>query len=198
MNKLFQIIFLILFIAGEAFSEESLPKSFWNLPKKVSTQNTEVSFLLDSTWHDTSFKVNQVDGNVWLGDPKDFKSLKAKIAMPVSRFDSENETRDEKMRDVMAADLFPEVIFELSKVDGLPDPKDMVEGKSYPITINGDLKIRDFRKAIEIKSSIKKTNDNFDIAGDVVIDWSEYGVEDPSIIIAKVYKDLKVTFKMSL
>ena len=196
MSKLFQVIFFSLLIINQSFSET--PKSFWNLPKKLSAENTSISFVMKTTWHDATATVRRVDGDVWLENPKDFNSIKAKIELPVSQFDSDNNARDERMREVMAAEIVPNVIFELSKIEGLQHPHNMVDGRTYPIKISGNLKIRETSKNIEILSSIKKTNDKFNVSGEIVIDWSEYGVEDPSIIVAKLYKDLKISFKMEL
>jgi hypothetical protein len=86
----------------------------WNLPQELNDQNTQVTFAVDSTWHMVHGVTSGLAGKVWLADPKNQASLKAEIRIPVARFNTDNASRDERLREVMAAKEYQEVVLRLN------------------------------------------------------------------------------------
>jgi len=83
----------------------------WNLPQQLSDTNTTVTFEVDSTWHLVEGKTAGIHGRVWLENQADTNSINIEVSLPVARFDTDRESRDEKLRTVMYAQRYPEVSF---------------------------------------------------------------------------------------
>ena len=191
----FSVFFLLcIFLRiNIGFTEEKI----WNLPINISKENTEISFIIESTWHDVIGKLNNLTGKVYLKELNNFRSVAGEVAFNVVDMDTENSSRDEKMRKVMDVSQFPSVIFKLDDVKDLNEPS-AISNDSQNITINGSMTIKGVTKKLSILSSIKKINSNFLIESSFIINWKEFGVEDPSILIAKVYPDVKINVKLKL
>ena len=186
-------LFFSIFTAYfQAFAEP------WNLPQLLTAANTKVTFEVDSTWHLVKGEAKHIDGRVWLEDPKDFKSIRAKVRLPVSAFDTGKEGRDEKMRRVMHTDAAPDVIFSFEQSIDICDPKLVSAAAPCRVELPGELIINNVIKNVVVHAEIEKLADAFRITGTTLFKWSDFGVEDPSILIAKLDEDVKVDFVVSL
>jgi len=170
----------------------------WNLPATLGPSDITISFEVDSTWHTVHGKTTSTQGKAWLSNPKDFKSVQADISVPVLTFETANSRRDKRLREVMAADEFSNVKFKLSKATGICSPDKVVTEIPCAFKIFGDLTIRGKTKSIESKANIEKINNDFIISGSFLTDWADYGVEDPSILIAKLEPTVSITYKIIL
>jgi len=170
----------------------------WNLPQDITDNNTKVTFEVDSTWHLVEGKTSKLSGKVWLDKPADPKSVRALIHFPVRAFDTDGEGRDERMREVMAAESYPEVAFEALGVDGLCSPSELQTVTSCAALLYGKLTIRGVSKEVLIPINVSRLGTAFKIAGKQELKWGEYGVEDPSIFIAKLKPVVTVSFEVEL
>ena len=195
IKTLLSIATFCLAIQTNVYAEE---QTYWNLPINLSTQNTSVDFEVDSTWHLSHFKVKKINGKVWLKDKKDFNSIQAHIYMPVRYFDSDNSLRDKKMLKVMGEKKYKNVEFDLISINNLCDPIKLMEADSCNADLIGNLKIKETEKQVTIPVKVSFQNNKYLIDGNFNLDWDEYGVEDPSILIAKVYKKVQINFKLEL
>lgn len=170
----------------------------WQLPIVVSSDNTTVRYVVDSTWHTVHGVVKEPAGKLWLSNPSDPLSVKAELTLPVASFDSDNSSRDRKMLKVMHADSFPLVSFKASKL-GKECPPANVKA-DYPCNSNllGVLTISGVSKDVDIPIKINKRAGDYLILGELPIRWAEYGVEDPSILVAKLDPVVTVSFEIKL
>lgn len=195
MNTVFKFILCFsLFLSGFCFAEGG----FWNLPVQINDSNTEVVFEVDSTWHLFQGQTKNLSGRIWLRDPGDFSSVQGEIILPVAQFDTDSSGRDKKMRRVMSEDQYKNVVFKLAKVDKLCAPNLITPENICKIILNGTLTIRGVTQNISFPGTITKIDGKYQIKGTAKLDWSTYGVEDPSIFIATVYKDMTVDIKVTL
>lgn len=195
-NKLLSI-FIITFMAGNSFSES--PKVTWDLPMSLSDENTKVGFEVDSTWHLVKGTTAGIKGEASLTDKNDSSSVKIYISLPVEKFDTDNGMRDSKMKKVMHADKSPLVIFEGQGLTKKCTPEILIEKESCEDLIFGTLTINSTKKNIKLPVEIKKNSGNqVSVAGNIIFNWLEYGIEDPSILIAKVRSAVKVLFEVKL
>ncbi|MCC6954222.1 MAG: YceI family protein, partial [Deltaproteobacteria bacterium] len=105
--------FLVLMIAANAaLSSAVASTAFESGPVELNRSNSEVTFTVDSTWHEIHGTVGDVRGKVWLERPADLSSLKVDVQLPVGSFDTDNGRRDTRMREVLLAEQFPDVHFE--------------------------------------------------------------------------------------
>ena len=202
-HKLFcitvQLLIIIFGLQNLLLAEEpKIEESYWNLPSELNTSNTEISFKVDSTWHLVHYLVKEINGRAWLDDPKDYQSVRAEVRLPVKSFDSENGFRDKKMRSVTAAERFPEVIYQLNQLEDLCPPIQIMGGKECQINVRGKLKIRDIEQDFSFPAKVIYQLDRFVIKGNAELDWSTYGVEDPSILVAKVDKKVVISILLKL
>lgn len=187
------------FLAAQAKASPA-PGPFWNLPQDLNDHNLSVRFEVDSTWHLVEGEAPLVSGKVWLENPKDFRSVRGEIAVPVANFDTQNSRRDRRLREAMQADKFPMVSFRLELADGLCDPQIIKDGYVCDCRMHGVLKIRDVEKIIDWPSKITydEQQSAYILEGNTKVQWQEFGVEDPSIIIAKVDPTAAIKFILVL
>ena len=190
---------LLSFFAAGLLSMSDARADYWNLPQTLNEADTAVKFTLDTTWHDVEGTVKKVSGRAWLQDPADYRSVRAEVILPVAAFDTENSSRDEEMRNVMAEPQFPEVKFTLEKAEGLCEPAALAPGQPCSFKAFGKLTIRNVTKDIMLTSTARQEGaTDYLIEGDTVLAFPEYHVEDPSILVARVHPDVKVHFSMTL
>ena len=191
-------LFLILLLAllpRYGIAETKL----WNLPLELSATDTKVTFEVDTTWHTVHGIIKQPTGKAWLENPEDFRSVKLRVLFPLSSYDTDSESRDSTMRESMDSDKFPESSFVLNDVGNICDPKTMQTGVPCTFEASGNLTIRDITKVVRISSSATRNADlSYSISGETSILWTDFGVKDPSIFIAKVQPLVKIDFKLNL
>lgn len=170
----------------------------WYLPTELSTKNTEVRFELDSTWHTVYGRLKTLSGRVSLEDSKDPSSARFELSFPVSSFDTDNGSRDEEMREVMAAAKFPDVTFRSSGGRLTCTPQAVKASGSCEDKLSGVLTIRGMSKLVEIPVRIQTSGTGYEVSGRLPIRWGEFGVEDPSILVAKVAPIVSVIFRVEL
>lgn len=159
----------------------------WGLPFILDDNNTHIRFEVDSTWHTVKGAVSGVSGKVWLQDSGDFTSVLSDIKIPVGKFDTENSSRDERMREVMAEDRFPVVTLSLQRLNGECSPKQIMNGVPCDCSLNAILGIRDVTKRVDMPCSMRRISPReAQLTGSYSLSWAEYHVEDPSIFIARL------------
>jgi polyisoprenoid-binding protein YceI len=167
----------------------------WGLPADISHTNTSLTFTVDSTWHTVEGVVPQVTGNVVLQDPADPLSIVTTIKIPVRPWTTDMESRDERLREVMAVERFPEVVFVSTRLSPECHPDQVREAGSCKGTLTGALTIRDVTKEVALPVEISRSERGYDISGRLALRWEEYHVEDPSILIAKIDPVVTIALK---
>ena len=171
----------------------------WNLPTDITNENTKVTFEVDSTWHLIEGSVKQISGRVWLQDELDDRSIKAKINFPIASFDTGNSSRDEELRKVMHAQQIPDVQLELNNIALAACSLSALEKSTVcQQEILGELTINNVKKNVPLHTTFTKQGDDYIIAGTTELRWEDYGVDDPSILVAKVYPSVKINFSVNL
>lgn len=192
MMRIFTFFILSFFIEGSLLAQQ------WQMPCHLSDANTSVQFEVDSTWHKIVGKVKDFNGEAWLSNDKDPNSVRAKIKFPVIGFDTDSQSRDEELRHDMHSDVFPNVEFELLRVDDICSPIDLDQGKVCNISLFGNLSISGVQKEVTIPGTILLDKNTYKVSGSFPVKWGEFGVEDPSILIAKLDPIAFVKFSLDI
>jgi len=172
---------------------------FWNLPQQLSPGNSSITFEVDSTWHLIKGTSKNFSGKLWLNDPKDFQSVRGNIILPISEFDTENESRNERMREVTHASEYPNVEFSITNFNAPQcNPTTLTENSPCNSTLEGDLTINNVTKKVIAKTSLEKNDQTYKVTGVTSIKWADFNVEDPSILVAKLYEDVNIQIKITL
>jgi polyisoprenoid-binding protein YceI len=178
-------------------AEESAKQ--WYLPQTLSDSNTKVSFEVDSTWHLVEGTTSHITGEASLLDPENPQSVIVELTLPVAHFDTDNSLRDSKMRRVMSAEQYPLVTFKSSQLLEGCSPEVVQQKKTCETTLEGALTILAVTQEISLPVSISYEKDkSYRITGMILLTWGEFGVEDPSILIASVDPTVEVSFTVHL
>lgn len=170
----------------------------WQLPQELNDSNAQITFEVDSTWHTVHGKTAALAGRVWLTDPKVSTSIQAELRLPVAKFDTDSSNRDERMREVMLADQFSDVVVRISDMDKeqLCTPEQVAKNGSCTGIFNGSLSIRGIERQMRLPYSISRDDAGYIITGQLPFEWSAFNVEDPSILIAKLDKTVTVKYSV--
>lgn len=197
MSPCVSVLKPLLLIAG-VFSISSAFATPWNLPAQLSDLNTKVRFEVDSTWHLVEGATSHLEGKAWLATENDYESVNVELELPVIAFDTDNKSRNEKLRKVMESDSFPLVKIRTDKTANLCDPVVLKVGESCNGSLSGTITIRDVTKKVELPVIVTANGESYQIKGNSDIQWAEYGVADPSIFVARVAPVAKVFFEVEL
>lgn len=159
---------------------------FLGQPLTLTPTNTHVEFFVDSTWHTVHGKVPDVAGSIQLERPGEISSARAEVHFRVNAFDTENSSRDERMREVLAAEQFPEVVFKEGILAGKCDLTGLMLAQECEDVLSGKLMIRGHEETVSFPVQMKREQNEIRFSATTDVDWTRYGVEDPSIIIAKL------------
>jgi polyisoprenoid-binding protein YceI len=165
-----------------------------------SDDKIQITFEVDSTWVLVRGNISGVNGNYSVDSGKDYPTVTGKIKIPVENFKTGSESRDEHMREVMAADKFKDVSVSIEGFNVICTPWQLgVVDQSCSGSLNAKLEIRDVTKAVQLPYTLaKKTDKDFVASGEIQLNWAEYNVEDPSILIAKLDPVVKVLYSIKL
>ena len=166
----------------------------WNLPQELSEKNIQLSFEVDTTMHLVKGAVTGISGKAWLEDETDPSSIRAEIKLPLNLFNTGNESRDRKLREVMGFAHQPELVFRILSVKEICSPQSLVSQGTCHGSINGELKINEITRGISFPIVIHRDGDIFEVSGETSVSWPDYNVEDPSTFLAKLEKDVRVHF----
>lgn len=193
-----QVIFTIMLIMLVPLVAVLEAQNTWNLPRDFNDTNTSIKFEVDSTWHLVKGATKGIHGSAWLQDPSDYASIRAELILPIGSFDTGSSSRDERMREVMHADLYPEVRLVISNTIGVCDPSALNVGASCSATLEGILNINNTRRQLRIPAQVRHDVEGYAVSGKIAFNWADFGIEDPSIFIAKLDPTVSVDFTVNL
>ena len=103
----------------------------------------------------------------------------------------------------MAAESYPNVRFEGEKLEGDCTPAALRLVDSCKALYSGKLTIRDVTKQVHIPVELKEEDRFGDqhavvVRGEFPIQWAEYHVDDPSVLVAKLDSTAVINFEVTL
>jgi len=170
----------------------------WSLPIDLSDANTTVRFSVDSTWHLVQGSTRNISGKAWLKNPADPRSVHGELSIPVGTFDTESSRRDARLREVMAEPQFPAVRVVIDAGSSLCLPDAITPTSACHTELTAQISIRGVTKSFALPTSIEQAGNGFLLKGELPLQWGDFGVEDPSIFIAKLKPTVTVTFEVRL
>ncbi len=191
MKVLWLKIYLWLAIIAPAYGLDTISNA---VEHKLDDTNTRISFEVDTTWHLVKGKTNGITGRLWRETPGDDASIRAEIKIPVASFDTDSESRDKELRSSMAAEQFPNVSLNVEQIDRACMPASLGSSESCAGQMTASLTIRDVRKELKLPYQLKKGPKGLEVSGSVAFEWLAFHVKDPSILIARVHKEVLVRY----
>ncbi len=164
-----------------------------NFPLDLNDSNTTIEFDVDSTWHLVEGRTAGVRGNLRLTNPEDPASVRGEVVIPLERFDTDNSRRDKRLREVMDATQYPEVRYSVESAELQCSEEGARFVKPCSININGRLSIRGADRPFQISAELRADGDQYELNGHGTLRWPDFGVEDPSILVARLKPEVKIT-----
>ncbi len=185
---------LILFFCASTVCAQT-----WTPPAEVNSETVKINFQVDSTWHLIEGEVPNVSGRIWLERKSDPTSIRGDLKAEVAAFDTDNGSRDKELRHVMDAEQFPVVSMVISGFSGEPCSPIKVEktGECKGL-LKAKITIRDVSKDIELPYLVRRDGGSYDVKGEFSLRWADFGVEDPSILVAKLDDTVKIKYVMKM
>jgi polyisoprenoid-binding protein YceI len=157
-----------------------------------------VHFKVDSTWHLVEGSTAGIEGNAWLADPTDELSVRATINFPVARFSTGGGMRDERMREVMDEEHSHYVTLAVDSLTPKCSEQKFQQTRECTVDVHSRLSIRGSERSMLLKGRLRGTTEAIEFSGEVEFSWLDFGVEDPSILIAKLEPTLRVEYWVRL
>jgi polyisoprenoid-binding protein YceI len=194
-----KILLSVIAIVLSAVFSQSASAQPWNLPADLNSSTMKVTFEIGTTWHTVEGVVKTLSGRVWLESPRSPNKIRASLVIPVASLDTDSESRDEELRDSMEEKVFHSIRIEVPAITPSCDERNVTPDSACTYTGEGTITIRDVTLPLTLTGPLRKQADGaYTIAGDTVVDWSAFGVKDPSILVARVYEKVKVAFHITL
>ena len=169
----------------------------WKLPLALNESNAKVQFDVDTTWHVVTGHVREVTGTVSQREPNNPLSIDAEIHFPVKAFDTGWDMRDESLFEHMDEPKFPEVVLRIRSVEGVCELQ-LVQTVPCKVLLKGSLSITDVTKDVALDARIEAVPTGFKVSGETTFEWASYKVKDPSMAVAKVEPQVKVSYAVIL
>lgn len=166
----------------------------WILPLAITDQNMSVKFQVDSTWHLVEGATSGLSGKIWLLDPADPLSVQSELHIPVRLMDTDSDSRDTRMREILLEPQFPDLVVKTDKNTGGCTPQLAASKNGCSGTLAGTITMHGLTRSIELPYTAMLKGDKFEIGGTASLDWSNFNVEDPSILIARLDKKVDIQY----
>ncbi|MDF3819322.1 YceI family protein [Leptospira sp. 96542] len=176
--KLVLGIFLFVFVQVSVFSAE--------------ISNSEIKFFVDHPTADVIGICLDVQSEKFsIQKVKDKFQLKSpfQIAIPIQKIQSGDSGRDRHIHEILGDPEFKDITARILSVT--------LEGEVYKI--KGTLKVRNLqREFVSIAKVTPKTNSSFVIQGDFFVSFSEFELENPSLVFLKAKDQIKIDYKFEI
>jgi polyisoprenoid-binding protein YceI len=159
----------------------------------------QIAFELDTTWHTVEGSVKEISGHLSLPNFKDPRTIAATLSIPVASLDTDSKSRDEEMRDSMEESRFPAITVRVPEIRPSCEEAALSLAPDCNYATQAIVTIRDVTLPIDLKGTIRRNAvGTIVVDGTTQLDWSKFGVKDPSILIAKVDETVQISFQITL
>ncbi len=119
------------------------------------------------------------------------------IHVDVASVTTDSDVRDSNVRrSILHTDEFPEATFVLTQpVDVSQLPGD---GSVASVDLTGDLTIHGQTKSVTQQFSVARSGDSVIVAGSIPVKRSDFGVESPDFVAAKIAEEGSVDIRLNL
>lgn len=107
----------------------------------------------------------------WIADGYDG----GEIMLDAMRFDSENATRDDHIREILDVEHNPVIRFSVKALEGID------EGRSGSGTLHGVLMVRDVGKTVAFPLQWKRDADALMLQGKTSVSYADFNITPPSL-----------------
>lgn len=121
----------------------------------------------------------------------------ALIVIDAAKFKSDDETRDEDVREILEANLYPQIVFELSNIEDfdtriINEEEKILEEQSF-IAV-GTLRVHGISKEIRFPISMSFQKNQIIVEGTAQIRYTDFNIEPPTFgwILSRASDELTI------
>ncbi len=187
MNWKHSLPYLTLF----ALLAFSLPAANAQEHYRLDPAASQVHFSLEATGHAVEGTFNISSGDITFNTSNG--TLSGKIAVDAASGNSNNKSRDKKMNaDQLKVSDFPLISFAPAKYTGTLN----ATGDST-IQVEGSFTLIGQEHALSVPMTVHRDGNKCTATGTFAVPFISWGVKDPSIMFAKVGKEVKIELKLT-
>ncbi|QPK84176.1 YceI family protein [Corynebacterium qintianiae] len=170
----------------------------WVVSDKLGPNQTSAGFtffeILPAEKKVTSGSTRAVDGEVVV---EAGTVAAGEITVDMATVTTDNDRRDVNVRrSILNTDEYPKATFSLTEpadVSQLPE-----DGSVGTVELTGDLTIRGETNSVTHEFEAVRSGDHLVVAGDIPISRSDFGVETPELVAAKIADEGEINIKLNL
>jgi polyisoprenoid-binding protein YceI/predicted small secreted protein len=167
---------------------------------RIMPEESRVTYEVDETFLDfnrlaTAVGVTQgIEGQFELDPANPQRVSLGPVTIDISQFTSDNSRRDRAIRDrYLQSAQFPLAVFETTAIAGLP--ASIQDGVDYPVTITGNLTIREVTRPVTFDTVVRMESDRISGQAKTTILMSDFGFGPISIAgMLNTEDEVQVTF----
>lgn len=128
-------------------------------------------------------KNKSISGEITLIKINSSVQFYAQIVIDAAKFESDNETRDQDIREILEVNRYPQIIFELSNIEDFDMRMIDEEGKileELNFTAVGTLRVHGISKEIRFPISMSLQKNQIIVEGTAQIRFTDFNIEPPT------------------
>jgi len=163
----------------------------------VDPEGSEVTFLMETTWHEVHGKTHAITGTVESMGGGVFEDAVAKVVVDATTLDTGNKRRDKTMHnEYMMTSQWPRITFRSTAAPVRIDKDPNAPAGAISFELAGDLTIRSETRGVLLSLTARPEGEGWVVTGEHTVSLLDYGIPDPSMILNKVQDAVKVTFSV--
>jgi polyisoprenoid-binding protein YceI len=160
----------------------------------VDSAESVIDYTGSAPLHDWTGTSRDVRGRFVL-DPDRPDSSRAVIRVPVASFDSGNDRRDRKMREVTEAKQYPIVEFRMTDLDAVQWGR-ASEGHAGRWEVAGELRFHGRTHPVETTADVRITEEQVRVRTKFAISLTRFEVERPSLLWASIGDKIRIDARL--
>ena len=181
---------IVLFVSATTLLLSS-PSTWGEERYKVDPATSEVHFTLGASDHPVEGTFHVTSGEFTLDSQSG--GMRGTVTVDASSGDSGNKSRDKKMTSAqLKAQTYPTVIFAPTKFSGQVKDSEDSTGQ-----VDGNFTLLGQPHPLSVAMTVHREGDHFTATGSFEVPFVNWGVKDPSFMMLKVDKQVKIQLKLS-
>ena len=166
----------------------------------VDPEKSLINFYLDGNVHDTQGFAKKIEGKVTIAIAPDTTLKKAEVFITISAddLDTDNDTRDKRMKDkFLEVKKYPRIDFTSTDVTSLLRREEIIlfqTGKPLTIDLQGKLVLHGVTKIITVETTLTLVGERLIAEGKTTLNLKDFNIKNPSMMFLRVSNEVQVTF----
>lgn len=168
---------------------------------KFNNKDGKITFDLSTNVHPVKANVEKFKGflNVKSSDEKNIDSVNGSLEIDTRSITTSISMCDARMKsETLSVSKYPKIIFKVSDVNVVSNK--LSSDNTINLKLIGNLTIRNTSKKIEVPVKVTVANDKESaiVEGSYKVNFNDFNVPDPSVLIAKVDPVINLSFKLNV